>query len=338
MKKVFIDEYLSLPLRQRIDELVDLNLDLESILSLLSNDLYQFDDYMIVEIKRYLKYLLWLKKHHKERSQAFEKYKKQTNQKHPKNEILPSNFRQNSTSIKLENEFLLSQIRKERKRIDEVSNFNHHKETEDENLKTADFFTDSIDEILETLTDEEIQSTLQAILAAEKEKGPNDVEEPKDEKTELDEPNPDPQPKSFSEETKKISDLTFDDILNENTATSPSISTAKQTLFDFDYLEDNGTQTVNDSFEVDNEEHLELQDFTTTQKEKITLVLDQQDLTETETSPTAKALQFLDELEEKYGEQTTITLDTTNIDLPTNNAKNEQKNAQKEVINHQKGK
>ncbi|ATZ18739.1 hypothetical protein ESOMN_v1c03570 [Williamsoniiplasma somnilux] len=169
--KRHIDEYLTPKIRTRILELVGLNLDENSVMSLMSNELFAFEEYMLDETIRFTKYLIWLKDKNKNTDRAFEKYKEKTGQNISKFENT------NKSTISREEqenyEMKMNQRRKEQARIDALSaSVNHNKLKDIDKLESEieaeithkNEFTETVDKLFGELSDEELEATFSSLI------------------------------------------------------------------------------------------------------------------------------------------------------------------------------
>lgn len=186
MIKKYIDEYLTNKLRTKIQELVELNLDENIIMSLMSNDMFAFEDYQSEETLRFTKYLIWLKEKNKDSSNAFEKYKHHTGQEQKINQP-KSNDPLVQTNNPQEIAALIEQRRREQAKIEALSNqmiskINQNKtsffinEAKEKTIEQVNNSIDStndlnyetfVDELFEDLSDEEIDKTLSMIVESQ---------------------------------------------------------------------------------------------------------------------------------------------------------------------------
>lgn len=307
MEKMTIDECLTSKLRFEIEKLIDLNLDLNSIWDLIQDDLEPYETYMQLEVQRFIKYLLWLRDNNKNRNDAFLKYKRYTVNLNPnfRNEVPISdleqkwkdqrridelsalmNYHQSENSPSPET---LSETQRNQETIEPTNNVLYNfesnetvKETpevfedyqlieEEEETKQQIDFTEQIEAVIATLTDAEIDRTINDLvktehitLSATLDRQINEIHNIADQEPSL--------------LLNNDGDIIFETIIEkeENTNEIPTFEP---------FLEDNGTQTFNESFYEPQE-----------------------------TKPnhsTEDALDFLQKMEEKYDHET-INLDEIN--------------------------
>ncbi|AVP49149.1 hypothetical protein [Williamsoniiplasma luminosum] len=337
MKKVLIDEYLTQKIRNKIDELVDLNLGEDAIFSLLSNELYGYDDYMILEIRRYIMYVIWLNDKNKDKSNAFEKYKKRIEQiaSTPEENIPPTNLQDEKNHLDRDNnnEALVAQRRKEQARIEELSKMMRDSYEESQPIIPQKIDANKImDQVIDSMSDEELQETLTIMLDKDptinkdfgdifsdydKDESLNDFTLSFEEKQKIFNSN---HPSEASDlelnqtlyeiETddktttitleSKTEEITFKDIVDEQSASFEPTYSINPEIFDSTLEEDNGTQNLDDTAFFNHE----LEEFETNDE-------DDQNV------ETQQAFDFLKDMEAKYGTDTIITLNEKEYGFPT---------------------
>ncbi|PPE05175.1 hypothetical protein [Williamsoniiplasma lucivorax] len=323
MKKIFIDEYLTEKIRNKINELVNLNLDANAVMSLLSNELFGYADYMRTEVKRYVMYMIWLHDKNKDTSDAFLKYKKRTNQMAPDQTDFDLNGQKVHLNRNHDNELVIAQKRKEEARIQELSKL-IYKEFEQEHhqepiIKPID--TNKIlDQVIESMSDDELQQTLTSMLDKDptinKDLGDIMSEYEKDdtlvsftlpfeEKQKLFEAdsNDELTHLEFNQTLNEIeehdptlttvllgpdttNDITFEDIVETQTNLLDPTYSINPEIFDATLEEDNGTQNLDD----------------------VEFLNDDFDFVNYDEDSTQQALEFLENMEAKYGNETIITI------------------------------
>ncbi|WP_026389827.1 hypothetical protein [[Acholeplasma] multilocale] len=188
-----IKDFLNERLINKIDEYVDMNLDTETVVSIMSNEFYSFSDELLDDVKKYISFVIWLKDNHKDRTNSFGRFVARIEALTKKEEIAEV-VEKKVVKTEAHAEFL-EQRRKEQERIDHYSKLIHQQASREKtevinqelanqieeireevidktiNNINVDFNEDptmaqtiDIDDILEDLDDEELEKTVEGLL------------------------------------------------------------------------------------------------------------------------------------------------------------------------------